>query len=239
MQLRVEVAPLNEPTYIRVKRAIIADLVNGQFAPGTHLTIESLTSRYAVSHMPIREALRQLEGEGVLESIAHRGFKIRSITERYIRNIYDVRVGIESMLAHRAAEMISPNALALVRSTHDEMIGLLRNGALMDAALTNVVFHKRIYVAAENAEAEAILEGRTRVVRTVGDSLGGYPPESVEAIVREHDRIVAALEARDPDRAGEAVFDHVTAARDRLLARLAQAGAFSRVESEQAAVGSL
>ena len=96
--------PLNEPTYLRVKRAIIGDLVSGQFTPGMHLTIDALTSRYGVSHMPIREALRQLEGEGILISIVHRGFRIEAITEAYIRNIYDIRVGIESMLAHRAVE---------------------------------------------------------------------------------------------------------------------------------------
>ena len=69
--------PLNEPTYLRVKRAIIGDLVSGHFTPGMHLTIDALTSRYGVSHMPIREALRQLEGEGILISIVHRGFQDR------------------------------------------------------------------------------------------------------------------------------------------------------------------
>ena len=78
---RAAVPPLNEPVYLRVKRAILADLVAGEFVPGMHLTIDALTSRYGVSHMPIREALRQLEGEGILISLAHRGFKIETVTE--------------------------------------------------------------------------------------------------------------------------------------------------------------
>ncbi|WP_285295287.1 GntR family transcriptional regulator [Aureimonas altamirensis] len=82
--------PLNEPTYQRVKRAIIGDLMRGDFNPGTHLTIDALTARYGVSHMPIREALRQLEGEGILVSLAHKGFRIEAISESYIRNIYDI-----------------------------------------------------------------------------------------------------------------------------------------------------
>ena len=60
-----ESRPLNEPTYLRIKRAIVADLIGAHFRPGDHLTIDMLTSRYRVSHMPIREALRQLEGEGI------------------------------------------------------------------------------------------------------------------------------------------------------------------------------
>lgn len=221
-------APLNEPTYLRVKRAIIGDLVSGTFAPGTHLTIEALTSRYVVSHMPIREALRQLEGEGVLVSIAHRGFRTKSIDERYIRNIYDIRVGIESMLAHRAAELISDEEVAIVRTMHEEIAGMLRNGVSLPAGRVNAAFHKRIYAASGNTEAEAILEGRTRVVRTVADSLGGYPPGVAEIVISEHERIVVALEARDPDASGEAIFDHVTRARDRLLSRLASTAVFSK-----------
>ncbi|HMG49179.1 MAG TPA: GntR family transcriptional regulator [Inquilinus sp.] len=220
-------APLNEPTYLRVKRAIIGDLVSGQFVPGTHLTIDALTSRYAVSHMPIREALRQLEGEGILISLAHRGFRIEAITEGYIRNIYDIRVGIESMLAHRAVERATDAEVATLRRLHEDLSVLIRSGKPMVASRENIVFHKRIYEIAKNPEAELILEGRTRVVRTVADSLGGYTPDVYDAVIAEHEKMILAFEAHDPTAAGEAVFDHVTAARDRLLARISEKGAFS------------
>ncbi|MDR6288434.1 DNA-binding GntR family transcriptional regulator [Inquilinus ginsengisoli] len=220
-------APLNEPTYLRVKRAIIGDLVSGQFVPGTHLTIEALTSRYAVSHMPIREALRQLEGEGILISLAHRGFRIEAITEEYIRNIYDIRVGIESMLAHRAVERATDAEVATLRRLHEDLSVLIRSGKPMVASRENIVFHKRIYEIAKNPEAELILEGRTRVVRTVADSLGGYTPDVYDAVIAEHEKMILAFEAHDPTAVGEAVFDHVTAARDRLLARISERGAFS------------
>ena len=169
--------PLNEPTYLRVKRAIIGDLVSGQFTPGMHLTIEALTSRYGVSHMPIREALRQLEGEGILISIVHRGFRIEAITEPYIRNIYDIRVGIESMLAHRAVEKATDEDIRTLRRMHEELNILIRSGKALVASKENIAFHDRIYGIAKNPEAELILKGRTRVVRTVADSLGGYTPD--------------------------------------------------------------
>lgn len=219
------ILPLNEPTYLRVKRAIIADLVAGNLVPGMHVTIEALTSRYAVSHMPIREALRQLEGEGILNSIAHRGFKIEAITEDYIRNIYDIRVGIESMLAHRAVEFATQDDIAILRQMHEDLSELIRSGKPMVASRENIVFHKRIYGIARNPEAEQLLAGRTRVVRTVADSLGGYVPEFFETVIAEHERMIAAFEDRDPKAAGEAVFDHVSAARDRLITRMASAHA--------------
>ena len=220
-------APLNEPTYLRVKRAIIGDLVAGHFLPGTHLTIEALTSRYAVSHMPIREALRQLEGEGILISIAHRGFRIEAITERYIRNIYDIRVGIESMLAQRAVEKATASDIANLRKMHEELSRIIRFGKPMTASQENIVFHDRIYGMASNREAEMILKGRTRVVRTVADSFGGYTPDIYETVILEHEKMILAFEDQDPNAAGQAVFDHVTAARDRLLLKIAKSGAFS------------
>jgi DNA-binding GntR family transcriptional regulator len=214
--------PLNEPTYIRVKRAIIADLMSGELRPGTQLTIEALTSRYAVSHMPIREALRQLEGEGILQSIAHRGFRIEAITEDYIRNIYDIRVGIESMLAHRAVERATDIEVHSIRQMHEELNLLIRADKPMVASRENIAFHNRLYSIAGNPEADMLLEGRTRVVRTVADSLGGYTPKFAEAVIQEHERIVVAFEGRDPQGAGQAVFDHVSAARDRLILRMSE-----------------
>jgi DNA-binding GntR family transcriptional regulator len=225
--------PLNEPTYLRVKRAIIGDLVSGQFAPGMHLTIETLTARYGVSHMPIREALRQLEGEGILISIAHRGFRIEAITEDYIRNIYDIRVGIESMLARRAVERVTDAEIRALRKMHDELSEIIRSDKPLLGSQANSAFHKTLYAIAKNPEAELILEGRTRVVRTVMDSLGGYTPEVHDLVISEHEKMIVAFEKRDATAAGQAVFDHVTAARDRLLARMAHNEVFSEHRTEQ------
>jgi DNA-binding GntR family transcriptional regulator len=226
--------PLNEPVYLRVKRAILADLVSGEFLPGMHLTIDTLTSRYGVSHMPIREALRQLEGEGILISLAHRGFKIEAVTEDYIRRIYDIRVGIESLLAHRAAEQASDADIHDIRQMHENLSALIRSGDGMAAALENVKFHKRIYAIANNAEAELILEGRTRLVRSVGDGFGGYTPDIFETVIAEHEKMVVALERKDPKASRDAVFDHVTAARDRLLKKMAGSHRFASETASQA-----
>lgn len=223
--------PLNEPTYLRVKRAIIGDLMSGHFTPGTHLTIDALTSRYGVSHMPIREALRQLEGEGILISMVHRGFRIEAITEAYIRNIYDIRVGIESMLAHRAVEKATDNDISTLRRMHEGLNILIRSGKTGAASKENIILHNRIYGIAQNSEAELILQGRTRVVRTVADSLGVYTPDVYETVIAEHEKMILAFENRDPKAAGQAVFDHVSAARDRLLLRMMQNETFTQNHS--------
>lgn len=226
-------APLNEPTYLKVKKAIIADIVGGVFPPGHHLTIETLTSRYKVSHMPIREALRQLEGEGILVSLAHRGFRLENITEAYIRNIYDIRVGVESMLARRAAEKAEPADVEALAAIHARFVDEIRNRSSA-ASETNFLFHATLYALAGNPEAEQLLEGRTRVVRTVGVGLGGYRPGTEDVVIAEHEAILNAFRAGDAEACGRAVFDHVTAARDRLMATLVLAKTGQLVAADRA-----
>jgi DNA-binding GntR family transcriptional regulator len=218
--------PLNEPTYMRVKRAIVADLIGHHFNPGDHLTIEVLTTRYRVSHMPIREALRQLEGEGILVSLAHKGFRIEAISEDYIRNIYDIRVGIESMLARRAAERQTDAVVKELRGIQDLYRTYVMEGDATAAVKANMLFHKTLYAGARNPEAEALLAGRTRVVQTVAQTLDAKVPEDRRPAVLEHERILEAFERCDADACGQAVFEHVTKARDRLLKRLRKSGIY-------------
>jgi DNA-binding GntR family transcriptional regulator len=212
--------PLNEPTYARIKQAIIADLLRSNFPPGTQITIEMLKARYKVSHMPIREALRQLEGEGVLVSTAHKGFRVEEITGDYIRRIYDIRAAIEAILARRAVERMTDDELAGLLDHHRRLLVDMNSVDRALASLTNIAFHRRLYAIAGNPEAEQLLDGRTLVVRTFSLSFGGYRNDDRPRVVIEHERIIAAIEARDAEGASRAVFDHVEGARDRLLDRI-------------------
>jgi DNA-binding GntR family transcriptional regulator len=219
--------PLNEPTYLRVKRAIIGDLISNNFRPGDHLTIEMLTSRYNVSHMPIREALRQLEGEGILISLAHRGFRVEALSERYIRNMYDIRIGLESMLAHRASENATAEDIAALFEIHDRYSVAARADDLVLVAI-NIEFHDRIHEMADNPEAVNLLNVRTRIVRTVAQSLDAYVGQDRRPVIEEHAAILEAMQARRVEDCGRAVFEHLTKARDRLLDRMLKAGLIER-----------
>ena len=212
--------PLNEPTYVRIKRAIIRDLFAGVFAPGSPLTIEMLTSRYRVSHMPVREALRQLEGEGVIVSHAHKGFRIAAITDQYIRNVYDIRIGIESLLARRAVEKGTDADFDELVRIHEAFLRDLDAPDRLQATRTNIRFHARLYEIADNPEALQMLEGRTIVVRTFGSNLSGYRDEDRPLVAVEHQRVIDAILARDAIAAGQAIFDHVTQAHERLVERM-------------------
>ena len=96
------------------------DIVAGQLAFGSRLTLDALAARYAVGHMPIREALRQLQGEGLLLLTPNRGARVRAVDVEFVRNIFDLRIAIEAMLARRAARAIDTRGIARLEAIEDE-----------------------------------------------------------------------------------------------------------------------
>lgn len=215
---------LNEPTYQRVKRAIVGDLITHGFQPGDHLTIDMLTSRYNVSHMPIREALRQLEGEGILVSLAHKGFRIEAVKGNYIANMYDIRAALESMLARRGAEKATRADIEDLAAIHDAYAGSVKNGDSAASVALNIEFHDRLYSLADNPQAVQLLAARTLIVRTVSQSLEPFVGDDRKPIVAEHADILDAVRRADADDCDRAIWNHMTKARDRLLVRMKQTG---------------
>ena len=88
-----------------------------------------------MSHMPVREALRELRGEGVLEVLPHRGAVIRGVDRRFIRNLYDVRGAIEGMLAERCAEQIDADSIARLKRAADALVDRMRGNPQLDRDL--------------------------------------------------------------------------------------------------------
>src|SRR3954451_3898009 len=91
------------------------DIIAGQLPFGSRLRIEELALRYGVSHMPVREALRVLHGEGLVVIEPNRGARVRPIYRGFIEDVFDVRCAIETMLARRAAERRTPAHLVRLR----------------------------------------------------------------------------------------------------------------------------
>ena len=98
-----DAAALGATTATRVAAELRRRILAGEFTPGQRLKIDDLASLLAVSHMPVREALRELEGESVLEVFPHRGAVVKGVDERFVRNFYDIRAAVEGMSGMVAA----------------------------------------------------------------------------------------------------------------------------------------
>lgn len=207
------------------------DIVAGALPLGGRLTLDHLASRYSVGHMPIREALRQLQGEGLVVLAPNRAARVRVVDVEFVRNIFDMRIAIEAMLARRAAERIEARHVArleAIQSTFEAKARLRDYAALLRI---NREFHGVVSEAARNAEAEAVLDRHRRLIAALW-TLHGYGEDRAAGVISDHRHIIAALAARDADVAASLAMAHAAKAKQALIARML---AHERVASTAAA----
>ena len=212
---QVVVADLSATTARRVTDELRRRILAGDFASGQRLKIDDLAARLGVSHMPVREALRALEAEGVLDVLPHRGAIVRGVDRTFIENFYDIRAALEDMLAARCAARIEPRSLARLKEAAADFEAAA-GGDAAEMVASNRRFHDVINAVAANPEALRMLSHG----RVLADALRlryGYGGGRVDTIVAEHRALVDAIERRDASQAGQIARRHCIAARDDLL----------------------
>lgn len=210
--------PIGATTATRVAAELRRRILAGELAPGQRLRIDEVATLLDVSHMPVREALRELEGESVLEVYPHRGAVVRGVDARFVSNFYDIRAAIEGLLAERCAARIDARALAQLAG---EVEGFERTDPRDAAGLVraNRALHDTINAAADCPEALRML-AQGRVLADALRVRFGYGAGRVKAIVADHRALLRAFRNRDSARAGELARKHCSRARDDLLSRM-------------------
>lgn len=208
---------------------IHAKIISGDYPPGSRLKQENLASEFAVSRTPIREALSRLEGRGLVIQAQRRSAIVRAPTRREITEMYQVRAELEGLAAELAAKWISDQQLASLRNAHDEFVdavkalrqvkGRPRQRTLPEDWATtsrrwvglNATFHRAIGEASTNAYlARTIQDLSTGYARTLMQSSSdGLTNFRVDANIMWHERILSALENREPPRARAAMAEHI------------------------------
>jgi DNA-binding GntR family transcriptional regulator len=204
---------------MRVAADLRRRILLGELAPGQRLKIDELASLCDVSHMPVREALHELESEGVLDVFPHRGAVVRGVDAEFVRNTYDVREAIEGMLTERCAERIDKAGLARLEAAVDayESLARKRNPAtLLDA---NRAIHDTINEVASNPQAVRVLAQGRLLIEALRRRFG-YGTGRVDEVVAQHRALFRAIARHDVERAGRLARQHCVAARDDLLAPL-------------------
>lgn len=191
-------------------------IYDGTFTPGARLVERDLAERFGVSRLPVREALRVLGNDGLVEHLPSRGVVVRSLDRRQVEQLFDIREALEVLAARQATESVaqggSSRALAdIAREAHEA----LARGDEAAAAAANARFHDAILEASGNDLLQSMLEpllGRLHwLFRQISD-LG--------EVCDEHDGIAEAINAGDPEVAAERARAHVLNYRRRTLAYL-------------------
>lgn len=208
---------INTPTYMRLRDQVRADIVSGIWPLGSHVTLAQLSEHYEVSANPVREALLQLQGEGVIAMRMNRGAVIPLVDAKYIDNLYRLRGAIQTMLARDAARMAIPEQVNRMM----ELASVYENAAQSTDAAScveaNRNLHRHIDSIGDNPLAVDLLQGRSTLADAFRRSVG-YGSGRLEMVVAQHRKIVRAIAAGDEEKAVQAMLEHTDSSRMDLLA---------------------
>ena len=207
---------------IAIRDRVRADILSGALPFGSRLTLDLLAARYSIGHMPVREALRQLEGEGLVVLTPNRVARVRAVDLDFVRNIFDLRIAIEAMLARRAAERIERTQIAQLESLQDTFEIRARKRDFDSLLRLNREFHNVITEAAHNPEAAHVLERHWLVIAALWN-LYGYGEKRVGGVISDHRQIIDALATHDADVAACLAMAHAAKAKQALIARMVAA----------------
>ena len=179
----------------------------GRLAPGQRLVVADLTSMLRVSNGPVREAIRRLTGEGLVEIVPHRGAAVRIFDSTDLREIFDIREVLESLAARLAAERAeAAGQHADLQAMIADMRRVLEDGGAYIAH--NRAFHELIYALAGNARlSEQAGQMTLPLYRWQFHTL--MDPAYARVSASEHEEIAAAILAGDGARAERAMRNHI------------------------------
>jgi GntR family transcriptional regulator of vanillate catabolism len=203
----------------QAREAIRTAILDGTFQPEERLTIEQLAEELGVSRTPVREALKALEGDGLVRLIPHRG----AVVERLARDEIYHRYAIRAMLEGYAAELACRRdaaRFARLLERNCEAIAALAEHASADDVAKLADLNRRFHAVIREGSASATLIRLLGSLRNpVAFTLNYWgDPVKREASLKAHRQIAAAFREADPELARHLTERHLLAARDDLLA---------------------
>lgn len=194
----------------------------GVLADGAVLNQAELATHFGVSRVPVREALRQLQAEGLIELRVHHLAVVRGLTIERLQEVYTLRAVLESWLIETATKNLTVDDIAHARQLNDRLLGEEDHGKWL---ALNAEFHATLYTPAKASMTMEILEQLRargeRYARMWSKGTGIHRPEEAAT---EHGQILALVERGDAKGAAAAVYQHVIHTRDRVVDHGANAG---------------
>lgn len=193
---------------------IRAGILSGEFARGQRLREEELAERVGVSRTPVREALRRLDAEGLIDFTPNRGARVTAWSGRELEDLYEARALLEGYGARLAAARITTEELDELALIAEKMAALAEIDPKPADELTtlNGRFHRTIVQASRNSQLDSLVRGLMDVP-LIYRTFQRYSPERMRAAQFHHNELVNALRARDGEWAESVMRAHILAAR--------------------------
>ena len=172
-------------------------LVENRIAPGAKLNERELSEVLQVSRTPLREAIKMLAAEGLVELLPNRGAIAVELSETDVLNTFEVMAGLEAQSGELAAARILEPELVEIKAMHYEMLAAFTRRDLPAYYRLNAAIHRAINNAAKNPVLTATynqVNARLQALRFRSNQDG----EKWRAAVQEHEQMIEALDRRDP-----------------------------------------
>jgi len=129
----------------QVRRQILDQVLAGHFKPGERLTETALSSQLRVSRAPLREALRELSDQGIIVSEPYKGFRVRPVSERDLRELYSIRTALEKFAFTLVWPLRTQATLADLNTRYQKLISVRASGGQAQAIEREIAFHSWVY----------------------------------------------------------------------------------------------
>ncbi|MGP4689254.1 GntR family transcriptional regulator [Agrobacterium pusense] len=198
-----------------VHRAMRSAIISGRFATGQKINERNLAEQFGVSTTPIKEALRQLETEGLVEALPRRGVVVK-FSSSWAEEMILARAALESMIAHLAAKRIDEKGRAEIQAIANRMREATASGDADGLIALNESFHDHIHRASHCGYLAKLIERQQFYDASIRRVIHLDPTERQKAL-DEHVAIAEAIVAGDADRAERTMRDHVVRSGDTYL----------------------
>ncbi len=199
-----EFLPLREVVYLTLRKAIL----KSNLKPGERLMENTIANKIGVSRTPVREAIRMLEQEGLVEMVPRKGAHVANISRQDLNDVLEIRKSLEELAVTKACGFISPEEIKELKMSEFEFEKVLRGREFTAIAQADEKFHDVIFKAARNQKLITILNNlREQMYRFRLEYL--KQDGVLELITQEHNAIVATVSKRDVKKAGLLIIEHI------------------------------
>ncbi len=210
-----EYLPLRDIVFQTLRQAIL----EGKLQPGERLMEIHLAKQLGVSRTPVREAIRKLELDGLVNMIPRRGAVVAEIAGKDLTDVLEVRAALEELAMRKACENMTAEDHKKLREAADNFRRCVQGNDLSASAQADVNFHEVISNATGNQRLIALLSNlREQMYRYRLENL--KDKETYPELMRQHEQICKALEAHDADRAISVLEEHIEGQRNSIMEHL-------------------
>lgn len=201
----------------KVVEELRKDIINQRIEPGSRVTIKEIADRYGVSTMPVREAFHTLNGEKMIRIDPYKGATILPVDINFVKDIYELERALECLLIESLAENGTEELFKKLRQLN-ERIGRLENTKQRGVRYTvlNSDFHRLLYSKSTNQKVLELREYYHGIISTLRQRYVAGT-KRLETVVKEHEEIIAAAEAKDMESAVRWSARHAVGAKEDFL----------------------